>query len=446
MILSIAIIGCGHFVSAPTVEPDPACQISKEEKERRTAIEFTRDSAYIINYLSDFYKNLTVERISAWEKSKALEGLTINGQKMYFRNAGRNLFRIDKEAKALYDSLMHPAKDTEDAFLDTYLPQVVSKGRNSGSSLIMSVRYKIGYKLTVKPDQVPAGEIVRAWMPYPRQDQDSQTDIELLSASEANYVISSDDVAHKSIYMEKTAVAGQPTVFTYEVAFTVANEWYDFKPSDVKPYDTASELYKTYTSERAPHCVFSPKIRRIADSLTNGISNPFLKVKAIYSYIVDTYPWASARDYSTLDNIPEYVIDNVHGDCGQVGLLLVNLCRAAGIPARWQSGWMLHPDAVNMHDWSEIYYEGIGWVPTDVSFGRGRDKETNDEDVYNYYLHGLDAFRWIVNSDYSRLFSPAKNFTRSDIVDFQRGEVEWQGGNLYFDQWSGWISSIEYVE
>ncbi|MCF0164944.1 MAG: hypothetical protein HUJ92_06635, partial [Bacteroidales bacterium] len=220
MILSIAIIGCGHFVSAPTVEPDPACQISKEEKERRTAIEFTRDSAYIINYLSDFYKNLTVERISAWEKSKALEGLTINGQKMYFRNAGRNLFRIDKEAKALYDSLMHPAKDTEDAFLDTYLPQVVSKGRNSGSSLIMPVRYKIGYKLTVKPDQVPAGEIVRAWMPYPRQDQDSQTDIELLSASEANYVISSDDVAHKSIYMEKTAVAGQPTVFTYEVAFT----------------------------------------------------------------------------------------------------------------------------------------------------------------------------------------------------------------------------------
>jgi hypothetical protein len=24
---------------------------------------------------------------------------------------------------------------------------------------------------------------------------------------------------------------------------------------------------------------------------------------------------------------------------------------------------------------------------------------------------------------------------RSEPVDFQRGEVEWRGGNLYFDKW-----------
>ena len=159
---------------------------------------------------------------------------------------------------------------------------------------------------------------------------------------------------------------------------------------------------------------------------------------------MDHFPWASAREYSTLGNIPMYVLENRHGDCGQVGLLLVTMCRYAGVPARWQSGWMLHPGAVNMHDWSEVYYEGIGWVPTDVSFGRGRSAVRDNDDEYYFYTKGLDAYRLICNSDYSGHFFPAKQFIRSETVDFQRGEVEWEGGNLYFNQWSGWIEEIDY--
>ena len=42
----------------------------------------------------------------------------------------------------------------------------------------------------------------------------------------------------------------------------------------------------------------------------------------------------------------------------------------------------------------------------------------------------------VVNSDFGESFSPVKKWPRSETVDFQRGEVEWQGGNLYFDKWS----------
>jgi hypothetical protein len=38
------------------------------------------------------------------------------------------------------------------------------------------------------------------------------------------------------------------------------------------------------------------------------------------------------------------------------------------------------------------------------------------------------------NGDHSQTLSPSKTFFRSDNVDFQRGEVEWRGGNIYFDQ------------
>jgi len=412
----------------------------------RIAIDFSRDSNYIMEYLKPYYPELTAEQVQAWEATNALEWTVVDGQKRYFRNGGRNLFRIDKEAGVVYDTVngIDPEDDASIKFRDEDNRTTIAEVRASGSNTVKPVGFTVKYSLTVKPDVVPDGTLLKAWMPFPREDQNSMKDVKLISASEPEYKIAPDAYTHKSIYMEKKAVAGEPTVFSYEFSFTGYAEWYDFKPEDVKPYDVNSDVYKEYTAERNTHIVFTDRIKCLADSLTAGIDNPYLRARSIYSWIVANYPWASAREYSTIENIPEYVLANNHGDCGQVGLLLVTLCRAAGIPARWQSGWMLHPGNENMHDWSEIYYEGIGWVPTDVSFGRSRAGVKDVEDEFYFYTHGLDAFRLICNSDYSGSMYPTKQFTRSETVDFQRGEVEWEGGNLYFNQWSGWIDSVDY--
>ena len=156
----------------------------------------------------------------------------------------------------------------------------------------------------------------------------------------------------------------------------------------------------------------------------------------------DHFPWASAREYSTIDNIPEYVLDNRHGDCGQVTLLFVTLCRIAGIPAHFQSGFMMQPRAWNLHDWAEVYFEGIGWVPVDQSFGLAPYAEKAGKPYF--YLGGIDSWRMVVNQDYGMPLVPEKKYPRSETVDFQRGEVEWEGGNLYFDRWS-YHMDIEYL-
>ena len=347
---TLVLFGCGHRAS----QGDPTIDITDAERDARIALDFSRDSAWIVDYLKPYYPDLTQEQVAAWEATKALEGRVIDGQKRYFRNAGRNLFRIDPEARKVFQAVNGVTRDVEDVYLDDYNRAVIATVRATGENLVKPVNFLIKYELTVKPDVVPAGETIRAWMPYPREDQNSITQVKLVAASEPDYIIAPDEVEHKSIYMQKVAEAGKPTVFSYTFSFTGCNEWYDFQPEDCKPYDTASELYKTYTAERKTHIVFTDRIRALADSLTAGIDNPYLKVRSIYSWIVDNFPWASAREYSTIENIPMYVLENKHGDCGQVGLLLVTLCRAAGIPARWQSGWMLHPGAVNMHDWSEV--------------------------------------------------------------------------------------------
>jgi len=172
-------------------------------------------------------------------------------------------------------------------------------------------------------------------------------------------------------------------------------------------------------------------MRAKAREIVGDETNPVLQAAKLYEWIGRTLPWAGAREYSTLANIPQYVLDNGHGDCGQVALLYITLARALGIPARWESGFMLHPGEENYHDWAETYFEGVGWVYTDPSFGRSAvGTPMND-----YYATGIDVYRLAVNEGVGDSFSPAKSFIRSETVDAQAGEVEWRGGNLFYDKW-----------
>lgn len=432
---TFAICGCGHSVS----EKDPACWITDEERDARIAIDFNRDSAYIVNYLKEFYPELTAEQVASWEASNALENMVINGQKRYFKNAGRNLFRIDREAKAVYEAKTGETDGEGDFTAETIatMKEVIASGKNC----VNPVEFTKTFRMTVDADAVPAGKTVRVWMPYPREDQSSITDVKLIATSQPDYIIAPDEYAHKSIYMEKTAVAGEPTVFTYTFSFKTAARWFFVTPDNIKPYDTGSELYRTYTSERDRHVIFTDELKALTAQVVGSETNPYLKAKAIFDWILENIPWASSREYSTMDNIPMYVINNMHGDCGMMGLLYITMCRIAGVPARWQSGWTAEESGCGMHDWCETYYEGIGWVPTDPSYGH-HYKAVNIEGYdCEYYLTGIDRYRLICNSDYGQPFYPAKKFIRSETVDFQRGEVEWEGGNLYFNQWTGWFDN-----
>jgi len=423
--------------------------------------DFSKNDSTVVEFIRERYPEVTSEELAKWEAEGALECKVIDGQKRYFWNAARNLFRISKEAQQKQKGIQGRQSDDLDIFLGEYLPKVteaVGKGYSNTGKMVMPVDMKIRYTITVPAGEVPAGEMIRVWMPYPRNNE-KHKNIKLLSTSQPEYVIAPESYPHKSIYMEKVAHKDSAAVFSYELSYTSYNRWVKFNPEDVKPYDKESELYKKYTAERETHVIFTPDIKRITDSIVGNEQNPYLKSVKIFDYIGKTYPWASAREYSTIENIPQYVIDNKHGDCGQVGLLFITMARYAGIPAKWQSGWMLHPGDVNLHDWAEAYYEGIGWVPVDQSFGHvydaaytknaateqeGREAAVANDDVYHFYTRGLDAYRYIVNDDFSGDFYPAKIHPRSETVDFQRGEVEWKGENLYFGRWK-YKMEVEYL-
>ena len=99
----------------------------------------------------------------------------------------------------------------------------------------------------------------------------------------------------------------------------------------------------------------------------------------------DNFPWASAREYSTIENIPEYVLDNRHGDCGQVSLLFITLCRISGIPAHFQSGFMMHPRCMESARVGRVYFEGVV-VPVDQSFGIPAFARNADEEYSSWVV------------------------------------------------------------
>ena len=415
----------------------------EEDLQERIKVDFNRTEDSVRNYIAKYIPDVTDEQMRAWEESGALECMLIDGEKRYFRNAGPNLFRIDSACRAVKARLEGETQSSSNDANMINLPEIIRSVKSTNQSIVAPKHMRVTYTLTVNANAVPAGEIIRCWLPYPRKDVARQQSVRFVGASEPVYEFSPEECMHSTLYMEKKSVADEPTVFSETFEYVSCGEWHAINPEDVQPYDTTSVLYKQYTSSREKHIVFTPRLRRLAAELAGDETNPYLKAKRFFTWIKQHHPWASAREYSTLENIPEYVLANHHGDCGQVRLLFITLCRIAGIPAHFQSGFMMHPGEWNLHDWSEIYLEGIGWVPVDQSFGMPSFARNEDEKYF--FLGGIDSWRLIVNQDYGMPLVPAKQYPRSETVDFQRGEVEWRGGNLYFPAWD-YHMDIEYLE
>ena len=424
------------YVTQPTkyvMQPTDKQYSWEADLHHRLLNDFSKTREQVKEYIRKYIPDVTDRQLDEWEKTGELECRVIDGEKKYFHNAAPNLFRINKECARLKAKRDTPGRDGEVTVREDNTRAVMKQAAKSKERIGDPKHFRIRYTITVKPDAVPEGETVRCWMPMPRTDVPRQKNVKLLSTSQPDFVRSPMDYAHSTVYMEKKAEAGKPTVFSEEFEFDAYGAWFDLDTAATTTYDTTSDLYKTYTSERDCHMVFTPQIRALAERLTQGAATPLAKARRIFKWVEDNFPWASAREYSTIENIPAYVLDNHHGDCGQVTLLFLTLCRSLGIPAHFQSGFMLHPGEENLHDWGEIYVPEHGWVPVDQSFGIPSYAK-NEQETY-FFFGGIDSFRMIVNNDYGCPLYPAKQFPRSETVDFQRGEVEWAGGNLYFDQW-----------
>jgi hypothetical protein len=404
---------------------------SLEQIAQRIGLDFSVTESEVTEQLRKLLGGVTDQSKTAWENNGWLEWRMIDGGKKYFNRAASNLLLIKKFHESKKNPAVSGVSTSEQPIRLANTGQIMKESEHL-SNPAEPVKMEITYTLTVHPDAVPEGEKIRCWLPWPKSGLARQNSIKLTGSSEQEYTIAPDTAIHSTIYMEKVAKNGVPTIFQISWEYTTAGQYFNMANNKILPYAVSSANYLKYTSEQFPHICFTDEVRRLADSICGDEKNPREVVRKIYLWFKENITWTGALEYSTIPNIPEYVIKNRRGDCGMQTFLLLSMLRYRGVPARWQSGWEMSPGQENLHDWSEVYYEGTGWVPVDVTYNL---QNTDIQALREFFISGIDSYRLIVNNDVAGPLHPAKEFLRSEPNDFQRGEVEWKGGNLYFDKW-----------
>ncbi len=411
----------------------------QRERLERIGRDFSQTRSQVLAEMQRLVPQVSTSQLERWEKQGCVEYLDVDGQRRYFRFAAANVFRVNAEARALKRKFQKAPNKEFEALKDN-ISEIIAAAEKSSKDLIAPRRFRITYRLAVAADAVAPGQTVRAWLPFPRQ-ADRQRDALLVRGDPAPCLITDADRPLRCAYLEKIAQAGQPTVFEIVFEYTSFGRRVPIDAAKVMGINPARPDLQPYLVERPPHIVFTPGLRELSQQIVGNEKNPYRRARLIFAWVSQHVPWASAREYSTIDSLCLYALQHRWGDCGIQTMLFMALCRLNGIPTRWQSGWTTGRNW-NMHDWCQIYLEPYGWVPADVSYGL---MPSADERVKFFYLGGIDSYRLVVNDEYGQMLFPAKMFFRSETVDFQRGEVEWAGGNLYFDRWD-WDFEIEELK
>lgn len=364
--------------------------------------------------------------IDDWEAANYIETKVIDGKKMMFAKSPRNVGLVAPElAVADRYKQMKGAANLAN-FARTAIEEADADGFGKWR------RVKVKFAIDVDADAVDKGKTIRVWMPFPIESE-RQANATLLSSTDK--AVFARDAVHNTIYMERKAdgkAAHFEAVMQYDVRSKTISQ--DAMLRRLLPYDTSSDIYKKYTAQELPQIQKSADLNDLAWKIVGNETNPVLQASLVFNWIDARFPWAGAREYSTIPCLPRYVLERGYGDCGQVTLLYITLLRNLGIPARWESGWWLAPGDSGMHDWGEVYFEGIGWVPVDMSYGMIAAADTPE--VAHFYKSGMDFYRFAANKGVCGLLSPEKKYVRSETVDSQLGEVEWDGGNLfYYKDW-----------
>ena len=455
-----ALMDSGKFKEAQSLlasddgHADPNVMEAREEMKeiiRRTREEFPLTAAALLAKIQKSIPDATADDLERWNKAGQAEYHNVDGQILYYVREPVNIYRFSPEAKQRKEANQKKDDSSQDSWtLAKHLANVVAAGEKSDTPEVLPIRHRITYTLTVDPNRpgAKAGSVLRCWLPYP-QEYRQQKNVKLISASEGAHIAPSaidgkmiGGAPQRTVYFERQ-ITDPTKPETFNETFEFDSYAYYPRLSDELAQPLPSNWGDTDLGERLPHIAFTPQMKATVAKIIGDETNPLKKVRKIYYWINENVRYHAEQEYTTLPSFSISCLSTHKGDCGVQSILFITMARIAGVPARWQSGWETKRDGDDsMHDWAEAYIAPWGWLPIDQSYGIRRD--SNDPKIREFYIGHQDSYRIIFNLDYGCPLHPPKKSLRSEPADFQRGEVEMDGRNLYFDEWD-WDMKIDYL-
>lgn len=118
-----------------------------------------------------------------------------------------------------------------------------------------------------------------------------------------------------------------------------------------------------------------PRLRALVRDLpAPGEGAPLDFLHALSALVRERIAYTTGRTHAA--TTAEEAVQHSHGVCQDHAHVFIGAARAAGIPARYVSGYLMMNDRVGQeatHAWAEAHVEGLGWVGFDVSNGISPD-------------------------------------------------------------------------
>lgn len=406
------------------------CLIAQREIMLRQPVDYPYSYEEALAVLRKGIPDFSKEEFKALEDAGRIGWIYLHGEKRYFGRFYETLC-VTERSIAERAGLRVPGSET--GAYEDMLIRSMNIMKEQGQ---ISHRIRIRATLRVKDECFTPGMFMRAHLPV-AADCQQQSDIRIEKVEPSTGVVAPADAAQRTVCWEENMAENHPFVVEYSYVHTA--KYHDLSlPSD-------AEQPHFDTQEEAPHIVFTPYIRELAQSLTEGVTDPLEKARRFYDFITLNMKYSYQPEYFVLESIAENCARNFTGDCGVFALLFITLCRCAGIPARWQSGLCAEPNDCGCHDWAQFYVAPYGWLFADPSFGVSAHR-CGDETRRRFYFGNLDGYRMVANRAFQADFDVCKQYWRADPYDNQTGEMETTGRGLLYEEYERTHDTLECTE
>jgi len=133
--------------------------------------------------------------------------------------------------------------------------------------------------------------------------------------------------------------------------------------------DIPRAIRKKDLADGSRYRITSPYIQDLVKKIVGDEKNPYWIARKIYNYIIENLHYEMIGGW----DVPEVVLKRGSGSCSEYTFSFVSLCRAAGLPARYQGSIVVRGDDASIdeafHRWAQVYLPNYGWVPVDANRG-----------------------------------------------------------------------------
>lgn len=383
---------------------------------------FSREEA--LKQIREQIPDFTEEEFDQRVDTGKIGWIYVNGSMHVFDRFLETMYKADPAFAKRAGVLTHGAESAQKGSPeDLRLTHMMQTMKEKGS---MTNRIRIRASVQVTDAAFTPDLFVRVHLPLPAACE-QQHDIRIEKIVPEHGQIAPEDALQRTICWEETMHENHEFMVEYSYLHTATYHDTDSMTADPVQPDFCTE-------EEAPHIVFTPYLRALVSQLSEGTKDPLEKARRFYDFITLNCKYTFMPAYFSLEHIAENCARSFTGDCGVFALLFLTMCRCAGIPAQWQSGFAAEPDFIGGHDWVRFYIAPYGWLYADTSYGTAAVRAENEE-RRRFYFGNLDPYRMVANNAFQRPFTIEKQQWRADPYDNQVGEIETDSRGLRFEEY-----------